>query len=252
MADRMTRMAVVNTDRCKPKKCRQECKKICPVILCGNIKPNLGRFDRTPDWKEILTYFRGSELQNYFTRFVEDDLKSVLKIQHVDEYRETDDIVETLLRRADERGVFSELCDELELNQILDRNVKDLSGGELQRFSIGETAMKEADIYMFDEPPSYLDVRQRLKATQVIRSLLKSNNYVIVVEHDVSVLDYLSDFICCLYGTPGAYGVVTFPFSVREGINVFLAGFGPAENLRFRDESLIFRVTETPEEEVAS
>ncbi len=48
--------------------------------------------------------------------------------------------------------------------------------------------------------------------------------YVIVVEHDLSVLDYLSDFICCLYGKPGAYGVVTLPFSVREGINIFLAG----------------------------
>lgn len=41
--------------------------------------------------------------------------------------------------------------------------------------------------------------------------------YIIVVEHDLSVLDYLSDFICCLYGVPSAYGVVTMPFSVREG-----------------------------------
>jgi ATP-binding cassette subfamily E protein 1 len=65
---------------------------------------------------------------------------------------------------------------------------------------------------------------------QVIRELLGREGeghvqrYVIVVEHDLSVLDYLSDFICCLYGKPGAYGVVTLPFSVREGINIFLAG----------------------------
>ena len=39
---------------------------------------------------------------------------------------------------------------------------------------------------------------------------------MVVVEHDLAVLDYLSDFICCLYGKPGAYGVVTMPFSVRE------------------------------------
>ena len=71
---------------------------------------------------------------------------------------------------------------------------------------------------MFDEPSSYLDVKQRLKAARGIRGLLSSRNYVIVVEHDLSVLDYLSDFICCLYGMPGAYGVVTMPFSVREGI----------------------------------
>ena len=96
---------------------------------------------------------------------------------------------------------------------------------------------------MFDEPSSYLDVRQRVKAARVIRTLLRPNSYVIVVEHDLSVLDYLSDFICCLYGKPGAYGVVTMPFSVREGINIFLAGFVPTENLRFREESLTFKVS---------
>lgn len=74
--------------------------------------------------------------------------------------------------------------------------------------------------------------------------MLAPDKYVIVVEHDLSVLDYLSDFICCLYGKPGAYGVVTLPFSVREGINIFLAGFVPTENLRFREESLTFKVAE--------
>ena len=101
---------------------------------------------------------------------------------------------------------------------------------------------------MFDEPSSYLDVKQRLNAARMIRSLLAHDNYVIVVEHDLSILDYLSDFICCLYGNPGAYGVVTMPFSVREGINIFLGGFIPTENLRFRDEELSFKVVETEEE----
>jgi ATP-binding cassette subfamily E protein 1 len=71
---------------------------------------------------------------------------------------------------------------------------------------------------------------------------------VVVVEHDLSVLDYLSDFICCLYGVPGAYGVVTMPFSVREGINIFLDGYVPTENLRFRETSLVFKVAETADE----
>ena len=120
-----------------------------------------------------------------------------------------------------------------------------MSGGELQRFIIGLTCVQEVDIYMFDEPSSYLDVKQRLNAARCIRSLCNSYNYVIVVEHDLSILDYLSDFICCLYGVPGAYGVVTMPFSVREGINIFLAGFVPTENMRFRDEELTFKVSET-------
>lgn len=125
------------------------------------------------------------------------------------------------------------LCDVLELNEVLTREVGQLSGGELQRFAIAMTCIQQADVYvvppcseafsdvicsyMFDEPSSYLDIRQRLVAAEVIRSLLTPSNYVIAVEHDLSVLDYLSDFICCLYGKPSMYGVVTMPYSVREG-----------------------------------
>ena len=97
---------------------------------------------------------------------------------------------------------------------------------------------------MFDEPSSYLDVKQRLNAARIIRDLLRPDDYVIVVEHDLSVLDYLSDFICVLYGKPAVYGVVTLPASVREGINIFLDGNIPTENLRFREESLTFRIAE--------
>ena len=102
---------------------------------------------------------------------------------------------------------------------------------------------------MFDEPSSYLDVKQRLNAALAIRNLIAPDKYIIVVEHDLSVLDYLSDFVCCLYGVPGAYGVVTMPFSVREGINIFLDGFVPTENLRFREDALIFKVSENATEE---
>ncbi|KAG7577112.1 ABC transporter-like [Arabidopsis thaliana x Arabidopsis arenosa] len=339
MADRLTRIAIVSEDRCKPKKCRQECKKSCPVvktgklcievaptsktaflseelcigcgicvkkcpfeaiqiinlpkdlakdtthrygangfklhrlpvprpgqvlglvgtngigkstalkILAGKLKPNLGRFNTPPDWEEILTHFRGSELQSYFIRVVEENLKTAIKPQHVDHIKEVvRGNLGIKLEEMDERGMMEEICADMELNQVLEREARQVSGGELQRFAIAAVFVKKADIYMFDEPSSYLDVRQRLKAAQVIRSLLRHDSYVIVVEHDLSVLDYLSDFVCCLYGKPGAYGVVTLPFSVREGINVFLAGFIPTENLRFRDESLTFRVSETTQE----
>ncbi|KAG9133414.1 hypothetical protein Leryth_013231 [Lithospermum erythrorhizon] len=316
MADqRLTRIAIVSADKCKPKKCRQECKKSCPVVktgklciekcpfeaiqiinlpkdldkdtthrygpntfklhrlpvprpgqvlglvgtngigkstalkvLAGKLKPNLGRFNNPPDWQEILTHFRGSELQNYFTRILEDNLKAIIKPQYVDHIpKAVQGNVGQVLDQKDERDHKEILCADLELNQVLDRNVGDLSGGELQRFAIAVVAIQNAEIYMFDEPSSYLDVRQRLKAAQNALPSF-SCSYVIVVEHDLSVLDYLSDFICCLYGKPGAYGVVTLPFSVREGINIFLAGFVPTENLRFRDESLTFKVSETPQE----
>lgn len=104
---------------------------------------------------------------------------------------------------------------------------------------------------MFDEPSSYLDVKQRLSAARTIRKLLRPDDYVIVVEHDLSVLDYLSDFICVLYGKPAVYGVVTLPASVREGINIFLDGNIPTENLRFREEALTFRIAEVGDEYLA-
>ncbi|KAL3639940.1 ABC transporter E member 2 [Castilleja foliolosa] len=175
--------------------------------------------------------------------------KAIIKPQYVDHIpKAVQGNVGQVLTQKDERGMKEVLGIDLELNQVMDRNVGDLSGGELQRFAIVVVAIQNAEIYMFDEPSSYLDVKQRLKAALVVRSLLRPNSYVIVVEHDLSVLDYLSDFICCLYGKPGVYGVVTLPFSVREGINIFLAGFVPTENLRFQDESLTFKVAETPQE----
>ncbi|KZV72705.1 P-loop containing nucleoside triphosphate hydrolase protein, partial [Peniophora sp. CONT] len=220
-------------------------------ILAGKLKPNLGRYDDPPDWQEILKYFRGSELQNYFTKVLEDNLKALIKPQYVDHIpRAIKGVmtVEQMLNSKQERDAKQQLCDALELNNVLTREINQLSGGELQRFAIAMTCIQQADVYMFDEPSSYLDIRQRLTAAETIRQLLHPSNYVIAVEHDLSVLDYLSDYVCVLYGKPSMYGVVTMPYSVREGINIFLDGFIPTENLRFREESLSFKMVETAEE----
>jgi len=102
---------------------------------------------------------------------------------------------------------------------------------------------------MFDEPSSYLDVKQRIKVCTIIRELLDDEitQYIIVVEHDLSICDYLSDFICCLYGVAGAYGVITMPFSTKEGINIFLRGYIMTENMQFRNFALTFKVSDTIE-----
>lgn len=185
---------------------------------------------------------------------LEDDLKAVVKPQYVDQIpkavRGPVKSVKGLMESRASLGNLDEVIDSLELNHLLDRDVTLLSGGELQRFAIGTVCVQKADVYMFDEPSSYLDVKQRLAAAQIIRSLLRDDDYVIAVEHDLSVLDYLSDYICVLYGQPAVYGVVTMPYSVREGINIFLDGHIPTENLRFRDESLTFRVTEATDDYV--
>jgi len=328
------RIAIVNADKCKPKKCKQECKKCCPInksgklcievaptskisqisetlcigcglcvkkcpfeaikiinlpsnlskltthrygpnafklhrlptprpgqvlglvgsngtgkstalqILSNKIKPNLGNFENPPDWTDIIKYFRGSELQNFFTKLLEDELKAAIKPQYVDSLPKfVKGKVKDVIAKKDDRKVSEQLLKELDLAHLVDRDIDALSGGELQRFAIMVVAMQKVAIYMFDEPSSYLDVKQRLRASETIRALLQQDNYIIVVEHDLSILDYLSDFVCCLYGEPGAYGVVTMPFAVREGINIFLAGFVPTENMRFRDIELSFKVT---------
>jgi len=219
-------------------------------ILAGKLKPNLGRYNDPPEWSEILTYFRGSELQNYFTKVLEDDLKTVIKPQYVDQIpKAVKGTVTDMLKKKSELGNEEDMIKILDLGNIQKRNIEDLSGGELQRFACAIVCIQKADVYMFDEPSSYLDVKQRLNAAKALRSLLHPTKYIVVVEHDLSVLDYLSDFICCLYGIPGVYGVVTVPFSVREGINIFLDGYVPTENLRFREESLVFRVAESATEE---
>lgn len=219
-------------------------------ILAGKLKPNLGRYTSPPDWTEILAYFRGNELQNYFTKIIEDNLKPLIKPQYVDQIpKSVKGTIRALLDKKDERDNQQEICKMLDLLHIKDREISALSGGELQRFACAMVCIQDGDIFMFDEPSSYLDVRQRLNCALTIRSLINPDKYIIVVEHDLSVLDYLSDYICVLYGVPGCYGVVTMPFSVREGINIFLDGMIPTENMRFRTEALTFKVSESASEE---
>lgn len=190
-------------------------------ILSGKQKPNLGRYDDPPEWAEILRYFRGSELQNFFTKVLEDDIKAVTKPQYVDQIPRSIKVpnmtVGKMFDKQTELANRDQLETDLELKGLQEREVSQLSGGELQRFAIAIASVRRADVYMFDEPSSYLDIRQRLAAARVIRGLVTATNYIIVVEHDLATLDYLSDFICVLYGVPGSYGVVTMPYSVREG-----------------------------------
>ncbi len=211
-------------------------------ILLGELKPNLGDPGRDPSWDEIIRRFRGSELQSYFQKLANGELRTAHKIQYVDLVpRRLRGTVGQLLERADERGVARDLAAELGLDKLWDRDVRRLSGGELQKLLIAAVLSKDADVYVFDEPSSYLDVRERMRVARLINEVRGPGRYVIVIEHDLAVLDYVSETVHILYGEPGVYGVVSQPYGARNGINNFLEGYLPSENIRLRKEPIRFR-----------
>nr|UXY87973.1 RNase L inhibitor [Cryptomonas curvata] len=218
-------------------------KSTAMKILGGKIKPNLGDFNQPPDWKVIKKFFRGSDLQNYFELLTKDIFKINIKPQFIDTIHEKKDgLVGKTLFSIEQGTDIKKIIEKLYLSEILNRNIQDLSGGELQRFAIACTLLQKGNVFLFDEISSYLDVKQRIQTAQTIRSLLseKNNPYIIVIEHDLALIDYLSDFVCCFYGIPSIYGIVTIPYPVKEGINIFLSGFLPNENMRFRESSINF------------
>lgn len=227
-------------------------------VLSMKLKPNLGDFADGVKWEDIVGYYRGSDLQNYFIKLLEQTTSVALKPQ-MDTYvanastkRTVKDVYEKNNERSKDVGDW--VMEQLELTHLMDREVSALSGGEMQRLAIMAVVLRDVDVYIFDEPTSFLDVKQRITASRVIRSILESSHwegddsvasskYIIVVEHDLAVLDYISDYICCMFGEPGAYGVVTARMTVFNGINQYLAGYFEAENMRFRAEELDFKVS---------
>jgi len=212
-------------------------------IFSGEVKLNLGDYARAPDWSGIERYFRGSTLQTYFQEMSQGKLKVVHKPQYVDRIpKVVSGEVHELLEKVDERGKLAEVSKALQLDVILHRQIDVLSGGELQRVALAATMIREANVYLFDEPSSYLDVKQRLEAAKAVRRLKDEGKMIVVAEHDLAVLDYLSDYVCIFYGKPGVYGIVSNVHGVRTGINIYLEGFTPDENLRFRKEPIRFHV----------
>jgi ATP-binding cassette subfamily E protein 1 len=213
-------------------------------ILSGNIKPNLGRYENPPEWDEILKYYSGTELKQHFEKIEQKQIRASIKPQQVYQITQAfDGTGKELLEKYDERGVSRELIKELELENSMEQSLKELSGGELQRIAVAVAASKDTEFYFFDEPSSYNDVFQRIGVARVIQSLARIGKSVMVVEHDLTLLDFLSDFVEVLYGEPAVYGIVSSVLSTKVGINVFLDGYLPAENVRFRDKKFSFDVS---------
>ena len=213
-------------------------------ILSGNLKPNLGRYENPPEWDEILKYYSGTELKQHFEKIEQKKIRASIKPQQVYQIAQSfDGTGKELLEKYDQRGVSRELIKELGLENSMEQSLKELSGGELQRIAVAVAASKDTEFYFFDEPSSYNDVFQRIGVARVIQKLAKIGKSVMVVEHDLTLLDFLSDYIEVLYGEPAAYGIVSNILSTKIGINVFLDGYLPNENVRFRDKKFSFDVS---------
>ncbi|RZC85399.1 hypothetical protein C5167_041581 [Papaver somniferum] len=202
-----------------------------------------------PDWEEIFNSFTG-KLRRYYFDLVGYHLQALIKPQNLDYVQKTfKGKVGKLFDLHDERGVKAKICRELELEQLLGRNVSDLSGGELQRFAIAVVAMRESDAFIFDEPSTHLDIKHRHRAARLLRSLCTPISCVIVAEHDLSILGYLPDIIYGFDGVPGAYGVVTCSYPAKDGINAYMDGSLPH---RATKPSLDFKFAEVPQGSVES
>lgn len=211
-------------------------------ILAGQLKPNFATPEEaTVD--DLIARFKGTEAQAYFERLKAGTIKVAYKPQMVDAIpRRFSGTVRELLFEVNELGEerLFEVVSLLDLNHTLDRDVKVISGGELQRCAIAATVLKDANVYFFDEPTSYLDIKQRLKVAQFIKGLATPESAVVVIEHDLIILDYLTEIVHLVYGKENVYGIVSGPKASKQGINTYLSGYMREENVRFRDHTIRF------------
>ena len=221
-------------------------------VIAGLLEPNLGKEEAS--YEELIAFFKGTEGQSFFEKIRDGAIKVSFKPQQVDLIpKNASGTVREILEKVDEKQQMNEMVKELDIEKVLDTDIGHISGGELQRVAIAACVLKKANLYVFDEPTSYLDIKQRIKISQFIRKLATDDTAILVVEHDLIVLDYLTDLVHIMYGKPGAYGIVSMALSTRNGMNSYLEGFLREENVRFRDHAITFEpkppvsISERPE-----
>lgn len=209
--------------------------------LSGRIVPNLGDWlNQDADWDEVVNSLPKGELRDFFIAVQKGNVRVAVKPQNVDKLpKRIKGTVLDLLSKVDERDLLDETTRSLGIDHLMDRTVQQLSGGELQRMAIAATILRDVDVYFFDEPSSYLDIHERMRIVRIIQDLAQTKR-VIVIEHDLAVLDVLADLVHIVYGKKGAFGIFTPARSTRQAINSYLDGFLPEENVRIRDKPIKF------------
>lgn len=229
-------------------------------IYADEIIPNFGNFDLDNDptipqtqkkkhitikyqdneEKKVLEYFKGTETYNFFKDLYQKKIKVAIKKQSLKEEpsQKVLDSIHSLLLSSDNQEIYYEL----DIEPLLKIPYDKLSGGQKQRLMIFLTMIQNVDLYIFDEPTNYLDITQRLKIGKLIRKFAEKDKMVLVVDHDITIMDYIADVIHILYGVAGAYGIVSSPISCAEAINQFFEGYLSNDNVRFRQESYSYQL----------
>ncbi|MEK6874502.1 MAG: ribosome biogenesis/translation initiation ATPase RLI [Nanoarchaeota archaeon] len=209
-------------------------------ILAGVLKPNFGSDNLASD-DDLIAFFRGTESQLFFEQVKKGEIKVSYKPQQVDMMANTiKGSVVDLLKSVDQTSRCDELVQELDLGKVLDHTLDQLSGGELQRVAIALTVLKKANVYVFDEPTSYLDIKQRIRVANVIKKLADDVTAVLVIEHDLIMVDYMADLVYIMYGEEACYGIVSNLKATKNGINAYLDGYLKDDNMKFRDHPIVF------------
>ena len=220
-------------------------------ILSGALRPNLGDWGQEKEWEEIIENYPKGELRDYLEQVSESGVKVAVKPQYVDKLPKIfDGFVRELLERVDERNEIEKWAEEMGIVHLMERKLGALSGGELQRVAICATLLKEADVYFFDEATSYLDIHERMRVTRIIQSLAKMGRRVLVVEHDLAILDILCDQVHIVYGERAGYGIFTPSRATRVAINAYLDGHLVEQNMRIRDKPITFQTGRVRSEEI--
>ena len=216
-------------------------------ILSNKLKPNLGKKEATAS--EIKDFLKGSELFNYFEHI--SNLKVAVKPQNISQLSKYKIRVIDFLSKFGSQKDIKKLSEEMVISYNLERNMDELSGGELQKVAVLAATMKEADVYFLDEPLTYLDISERIRVSDYIKELSGKNKAVILIEHDLLLLDYVTDYVNIIYGKPGSYGIISDIRASKKAINTYLSGFLKEENILFRDKEIKFNFGVRKKEDTA-
>lgn len=212
-------------------------------ILSGSIIPNFGMYNVELQKDYVLNRFKGTQFYTYFSELYSNKLKVVHKVQYIEFIpKYIKGTPKSILTKIDEKGLFQDVVTMLNMERMLDKDISILSGGELQKLAIAATLVRDGNVYIFDEPTSYLDIKERLSLARVLDELIPKDKYVLIVDHDLTFIDYVADLVIITYGVPGVYGMFSNPYATNTGIDYYLKGYLPSENVRIRDESIIFRL----------